>query len=194
MDYGNDASPLKPSWGTLSGIFFAITIANFLLDWWFPPFISSILPFIPPLSFFLSSLQRMHEHVRLILWKHITSSDQSWSHIARHEWVTVRTQIIRPHASTLELPLLIRSGSFFFSFVWSSEGVSFRCAQLRTLVLCIRLWVCHVPEPATSPLLPLPLLNVRKTIIVPHKITNKSSRFTPPFIPTPTPSKHPLTK
>ena len=29
---------------------------------------------------------------------------------------TVRTGIIRPHARTLELPLLVRSGSFFFLF------------------------------------------------------------------------------
>jgi len=32
VDYGNDASPLKPSWGTLTEMFFAIAIANFLLD------------------------------------------------------------------------------------------------------------------------------------------------------------------
>ena len=113
----------------------------------------------------------MHAHVRLILWKHITSSDQAWSHIARHEWVTVRTQIIRPHVSTLELPLLIRSGSFSFLLSEArAEGVSFRCAQLRTLVPRIRsLWVCHIPErarylPSPSPPPPLPLLNVRKTI------------------------------
>ena len=29
---------------------------------------------------------------------------------------TVRTRIIGPHARTLELPLLVRSGSFFFFF------------------------------------------------------------------------------
>jgi len=32
VDYGNDASPLEPSWGTLAGMFFAIGISNFLLD------------------------------------------------------------------------------------------------------------------------------------------------------------------
>jgi len=33
VNYGKNASPLlKPSWGVLTGAFFAIVVANFLLD------------------------------------------------------------------------------------------------------------------------------------------------------------------
>jgi len=43
---------------------------------------------------------------------------------------TVRTRIIGPEARTLELPLLVRSVSFFFFLLSQAgaEGVSFRCA------------------------------------------------------------------
>ena len=40
---------------------------------------------------------------------------------------TVRTRIIEPHARTLELPLLVRSGKISF-FLSEAEGVGFRWA------------------------------------------------------------------
>lgn len=46
--------------------------------------------------------------------------------------ITIRAQIIKTHAMMLELPLLVRSGSFFiFSLTCArAEGVSFRCALI----------------------------------------------------------------
>ena len=45
-------------------------------------------------------------------------------------WNTVFTGIIEPHARTLELPLLVRSGNVFLFFLSGAqaEGVSFGCA------------------------------------------------------------------
>ena len=42
--------------------------------------------------------------------------------------LTVRTRIIGPHARTLELPLLVRAGTFFFLFCLKLGRVSFCCA------------------------------------------------------------------